>query len=140
MLLLATACDSPEAPSVDLSGTWDFSFEASSQAACPGQPALVPRCAGSGRLTLGRLTPRVDATHSYRAFCQSCREAIDYGVSDQPLPGVRLAGGRLEFELSACGFVAEVPESAQTVSGTVTCSVASVAAGDIRGRWTMSRQ
>ena len=142
VLMLATACDdNPEAPSADLSGGWDFTFEASSQTACPGQPELVPGCAGSGRLVLGGNTPQIDATHSYRAFCQSCREALDYGVTEQPLPSARLTRGTLEFTVAGCGFAAEVPpDTAQMVSGTVTCSVPGVAAGDIRGNWSMSRR
>ena len=142
ILMLATGCDdNPEAPSADLSGGWDFTFSAFSQAACPGQPELVPGCAGSGRLVLGRTTPQIDATHSYRAFCQSCREAIDYGVTEQPLRTARLTGRTLEFTVAGCGFVAEVPpEPAEVVSGTVTCSVAGVAGGGVRGNWSMSRQ
>ena len=79
-LLLTAACDNPESPSLDLSGDWDFSFSAFSQAACPQQPALVPGCAGSGRLMLG--STDIGATHSYRAACQTCREALEFGVTE----------------------------------------------------------
>jgi hypothetical protein len=139
--VLTAACSSPAAPSVDLSGGWHFSFSAFSQVSCPGQPELVPGCAGSGRLTLVRTTPQIDATHSYRAFCQSCREAVDYGVTEQPLRTARLTSGTLEFALAVCRFAAEVPpEPTQMVGGAVTCTLDEVAGLDVRGKWTMSRR
>jgi hypothetical protein len=82
LLIVATACGDPAQPSgPDLRGTWDFTFSASSQGSCPGAPQLVTGCEGSGRLLIDRTTPQVAATHSYRAACQSCRGAFDYGVT-----------------------------------------------------------
>jgi len=140
ILLLSTAYGGPAAPSVDLSGGWDFTFSAFSQVSCPGQPELVPGCAGSGRLLLAS-TPEIDATHSYRAFCQSCRGALDYGVTEQPLRTARLTGGTLQFALAGCRFVAEVPrEPARMVAGAVVCTVDEMTGLDVRGDWTMSRR
>ena len=141
LLVLATACGDPAAPSPDLSGGWDLTFSAFSQTSCPGQPDLVPGCAGAGRLVLGRTTPQIDASHSFRAFCQSCRQAIDYGVTEQPLTTARLTRGTLEFTIAGCAFAAEVPPApAQMVAGTVVCPLADVAGLDVRGDWTMSRR
>jgi hypothetical protein len=142
ILMLAAACgDDPAGPSTDLSGGWDLSFSASGQGSCPGDPELVPGCAGSGRLMLGQTAAQIDATHSYRAFCQSCRQAVDYGVADQPLRSVRLTGGTLEFSMAGCRFAAEVPsEPAPTVSGSLVCPLSDVPGLDVRGHWTMSRR
>ena len=140
VLVLTSGCDNPEAPSADLSGDWEFSFSAFSQTACPQQPALMPGCAGGGRLMLGRTT-EFGATHSYRASCQTCREALEYGVTDQPLRVARLSEGALEFSLAGCAFAADVPpDTAETVSGTVVCALNDVAGRDVRGTWTMSRR
>ena len=141
ILTVATACGSPTAPSTDLSGNWDLTFSAFSQVSCSGQPGLVPGCAGSGRLMLVSTTRQINATHSYRAFCQSCGVAADYGVTEQPLRTARLASGTLEFTFAGCGFTAEVPtDPVQMVSGTVVCTLNDVASPDVRGNWEMSRR
>ena len=140
ILMLVAACDSPTTPSADLSGGWDFTFSAFDQASCPGQGGLVRGCAGSGSLQLLATTPQVNATHSYRAACQSCGGAADYGVVEQPLRTARLTGAVLEFALAACRFAAEIPRSAQTVAGTVVCTPNEPAGREVRGNWTMSRR
>jgi hypothetical protein len=141
LAVMTIACGSPAAPSADLNGGWDLTFSAFSQVSCPGQPDLVPGCAGSGQLNLVRTTPQIDATHSYRAFCQSCRGALDYGVTEQPLRTARLTGGALQFALAGCRFDAEVPaEPAQMVAGAVVCTLEDVAGLEIRGNWAMSRR
>lgn len=142
LMLVAAACDeSPTAPSTDVSGDWAFTFSAFDQASCPGLPGLMRGCAGSGQLTLGATTPQVDATHSYRASCQSCQGAADYGISQQPLRTVRIAGGLLEFALAACRFAADIPaRPTQTVGGTVVCTPNEPAGQEVRGDWTMSRR
>jgi hypothetical protein len=139
--MLAAACDTPTAPSTDLSGDWDFTFSAFDQASCPAMSGLVRGCAGSGHLVLGATRPQVTATHSYRASCQSCQGAADYGISEQPLRTARLAGGLLEFALAACRFAADIPaRPAQTIAGTVVCTPNEPAGQDVRGSWTMSRR
>ena len=139
LLIVATACGDPAQPSgPDLHGTWDFSFSASSQGPCPSP--VVTGCEGSGRLVIDRTTPEVAATHSYRAACQSCRSAFDYGVSEQPLSGATLSGGTLQFELAGCRFAADVPDLAQSVAGTVVCTVDAAAGLTARGSWSMSRR
>ncbi len=140
ILAVATACDSPTSPSADLSGTWDFTFSALGQASCPGEPELVAGCAGSGRLVLGRTTPQVAATHSFRASCQSCRGAFDYGVTEQPLATARLTRGTFQFALAGCHFAAEASEPAQRVAGAVVCTMSDGAGPDVRGDWSMSRR
>jgi hypothetical protein len=141
VLMLVAACDSPTAPSTDLSGDWDFTFSAFDAASCPGVAGLMRGCAGSGRLAFGATTPQVDATHSYRAACQSCQRATDYGISEQPLRTARIAGSALEFALAACRFAAEIPtRPAQTVAGTVLCTPDEPAGQEVRGTWTMSRR
>ena len=142
LMLVATACDeSPTAPSTDLSGDWNFTFSAFDQASCPGLSELMRGCAGSGQLTLGATTPQVDATHSYRASCQSCQGAADYGLSQQPLHTARIAGGVLEFALAACRFAADVPtRPAQMVDGTVVCMPNESSGQEVRGSWAMSRR
>ena len=139
LLLLGTACGGPEEPSgPDLRGTWDFSFSAQSQGSCPGPPSLVIGCEGSGRQVFDRTTPQVDATHSYRAACQSCRRAFDYGVTEQPLAGASLRDGVLQFDLAGCRFTAEVPDLVQSAAGAVLCTVDDGLT--VRGNWTMSRR
>ena len=142
LMLVAAACDeNPTAPSTDLSGDWTFTFSAFDQASCPGVSGVMRGCAGSGQLTVGATTPQVDATHSYRAACQSCQSAADYGVSQQPLRTARIAGGVLEFALAACRFAADIPTGpAQTVAGTVVCTPNEPASQEVRGSWTMSRR
>ena len=142
LMLVAGACDeSPTAPSTDLSGEWNFTFSAFDQASCPGVSGLTRGCAGSGQLTLGATTPQVDATHSFRASCQSCQAAADYGISQQPLSTVRIAGGVLEFALAACRFAADIPSTpAQTIEGPVVCTPIESSGQDVRGTWTMSRR
>jgi hypothetical protein len=141
ILALLHACGSPAAPSADLSGGWDLTFSAFSQVSCPGQPELVPGCAGAGRLVLGQTTSTIDATHSYRSFCQSCREAVDYGVTEQPLRTARLTRGTLQFTMAGCQFAAELPPApAQMLEGTVVCSPNEVPGLDVRGNWSMSRR
>jgi hypothetical protein len=141
-MLGTAACDeSPTAPSTDLSGDWNFTFSAFDQASCPGVVGLVQGCAGSGQLALGATTPQVEATHSYRASCQSCQRAFDYGISQQPLRSVRIAGGVLEFALAACRFAAAIPtRPAQTIEGTVVCVPNEPSGQEVRGGWTMSRR
>jgi hypothetical protein len=142
LTLAAAACDeSPTAPSTDLSGAWNFTYSAFDQASCPGLGGLMRGCAGSGQLTFGATTPQVDATHSFRGFCQSCQRAADYGISQQPLSTARIAGGVLEFALAACRFAAEIPPTpAQTAEGTVGCTPDAATGQEVRGDWTMSRQ
>ena len=142
LMLAAAACDeSPTAPSTDVSGDWNFSFLAFDETSCPGVDGLMRGCAGSGQLTFGATTPHVDATHSYRASCQSCQEAADFGVSQQPLRTARIAAGVLEFALAACRFAAEAPaRPAQTIEGTVVCTLRGPAGQEVRGGWTMSRR
>jgi hypothetical protein len=141
ILMLVNACGSPAVPSADLSGGWDLTFSAFSQVSCPADPELVPGCAGSGRLMLGQTTPDIAATHSYRAFCQSCRGAVDYGVTDQPLRTARLTKGTLQFTMAGCQFAAEVPPApAQSVEGTVACTPNEVPGLDVHGNWSMSRR
>ena len=140
-LMVAAACDeaAPTAPTADVTGAWDFSFSASDPQVCSGTPGLLQGCAGSGRLDFLATSP-VNATHSYRAACQSCARAADYGVFEQPLRTARLAGDVLEFSLAACRFTATLPEAAaQTVAGSATCTPAP-AGPEIRGTWTMSRR
>ena len=141
-MLAAVACDeSPTAPSTDVSGDWNFTFLAFEGASCPGVDGLMRGCAGSGQLTFGATTPPVDATHSYRASCQSCQETADFGVSQQPLRTARIAAGVLEFTLAACRFAAEVPaRPAQAVEGTVVCTLRGPAGEEVRGGWSMSRR
>lgn len=141
ILILVAACDSPTAPSADLSGDWDFTFSAFDRASCPGLGGLVRGCAGSGYLQLLATTPQVNATHSYRAACQSCEGAADYGVVEQPLLTARLTGGELEFALAACRFAAEIPaRPPQTVAGTVVCTPNEPTGLEVSGNWTMSRR
>ena len=141
LLIVATACGDPTEPSgPDLRGNWDFTFSASSQGSCPDASQLVTGCEGSGRLAFDRTTPQVAATHSYRAACQSCRGAFDYGVSAQPLGGATLSGGTLQFDLAGCRFAADVPDLAPSVAGTVACTVDDAAGLTARGSWTMSRR
>jgi hypothetical protein len=139
ILVVATGCGGPATPSVELTGSWDFTFSALAEAWCPAQPELMPGCAGSGRLVLARTTPRVEALHSYRASCQSCRGAFDYGVTDQPLTTARLDRRTFQFALAGCRFAAEAAESAPTITGTVVCTV-SDGEPDVRGAWAMSRR
>jgi hypothetical protein len=81
-----------------------------------------------------------DATHSYRASCQSCAGAADYGVFERPLTSARLTGDTLVFSLAACRFTAALPDTpAPTVTGAVVCT-ASAQDPDVRGTWTMSRR
>jgi len=141
IVVLGAACEHPTAPSADLSGDWQFTFSASDEASCPGQSGLVRGCAGSGNFTFLETTPPIKATHSFRAACQSCQRAADYGVIDQPLGTVRLSEGVLEFALAACRFAAEIPtNSPQTISGTVTCTPLEPASVEVRGNWTMFRR
>ena len=142
LILVAVACDeSPTAPSTDLSGDWNFTFSAFDEASCPGVGGLMPGCAGSGQLTLGATAPQVESTHSYRAFCQSCQRAADYGITQQPLRTARIGGGVLAFALAACRFAADIPTTpAQTVEGTVVCMPNESSGQEVRGRWTMSRR
>lgn len=142
LMLVAAGCDeSPTAPSHDLTGDWNFTFSAFDEASCPGVGGLMRGCAGSGQLTLGATTPQVDATHSYRASCQSCQGAADYGISQQPLRTARIAGRSLEFALAACRFAADIPTTpAPTVAGTVVCTPNESSGQDVRGSWTMSRR
>jgi len=141
LVMIATACGDPAQPSrPDLRGNWDFTFSASSQGSCPGAPQLVIGCEGSGQFVIERTTPQVAATHSYRAACQSCRGAFDYGVTAQPLNGATLNGGMLQFDLAGCRFAAEVPDLAPSVAGTVACTVDDAAGLTARGSWTMSRR
>ena len=139
-LIFAAACDeAPTAPTADVTGAWDFSFTASDPQACAGTPGLLQGCAGSGRLDFLATTP-VNATHSYRAACQSCARVADYGVFEQPLSTVRLAGDVLEFTLAACRFTTTLPgPPTQTVAGTAACRPAP-ADPEINGTWTMSRR
>jgi hypothetical protein len=66
---------------------------------------------------------------------------LEYGVSDQPLGTERVTGGALLFSIAGCDFTADVPpDTAQTVSGTVACTLTDVDGRDIRGAWTMSRR
>ena len=142
LMLVAIACDeSPTAPSTDLSGDWTFTFSAFDHASCPGLSELMRGCAGSGQLTLGATTPQVEATHSYRASCQSCQGAADYGISQQALRTARIAGSVLEFALAACRFAADIPTTpAQTIEGTVVCMPNESSGQEVRGSWTMSRR
>ena len=141
LLIVATACGDPTEPSgPDLRGNWDLTFSASSQGSCPGAPQIVIGCEGSGQFVIERTTPQVAATHSYRAACQSCRGAFDYGVTAQPLNGATLNGGTLQFDLAGCRFAADVPDLAQSVAGTVACTVDDAAGLTARGSWTMSRR
>lgn len=137
--LVTAGCGNPAAPSTELRGRWDFNYSARGQDSCPADPQLVPGCAGSGRLVIDRTSPQVEATHSYRASCQSCRSAFDYGVTEQPLRTASVSGRTFEFALAGCRFTAEAPELAQTVAGTVVCTVDEAAGVNVRGSWTMSR-
>jgi hypothetical protein len=133
---VAACDDSPTAPSAPLDGAWDFTFSAFDQRSCAAGP--VPGCAGSGRLEFLATAP-VEARHSYRASCQSCGGAAEYGVTEQPLRTVRLAGDVLEFTLAACRFTTAVPSApAQTIAGTAACRP-DPAGPEISGSWTMAR-
>jgi hypothetical protein len=139
-LILVAACDSPTAPSADVTGDWDFNFSAFDQRSCPVDAGLMRGCAGSGRLAFPATTPTVNATHSYRASCQSCERAADYGVFEQPLRTARLTGGVLEFTLAACRFTTTIPAApAQTIAGTVVCRPNEQADQEVSGTWTMFR-
>jgi hypothetical protein len=105
--MFAAACENPAAPSADVTGAWDFTFSAFDRASCPGN-GVVRGCAGSGRLDFLATMP-IGATHSYRAACQSCGGAADYGVVEQPLRTARLTIDLLEFTLAACRFTATIP-------------------------------
>ena len=139
LVIFAAACDNPTAPSADLRGEWDFTFSAFDQRSCSVPAGLVPGCAGSGRLGFPATAPG-EATHSYRASCQSCEGAAEYGVVEQPLRTARLSGDVLEFTLAACRFTATVPAGpTPTIAGTAACRP--VAAGpEVTGDWTMSRR
>jgi len=137
--MLVAACGSPTGPSVDLKGAWDFTFSAFDQRSCAVPAGLMPGCAGGGRLDFLATAP-VDATHSYRASCQSCGGAAEYAVIEQPLRTVRLTADVLEFTLAVCRFTTAVPPAPeQTVAGTVACRP-DPAGLEIGGRWTMSRR
>ena len=141
LLIAATACGDPAEPSPpDLRGNWDFTFAALGEASCPGGPGPVPGCAGSGRIGVDRTSPQIAATHSYRAACQSCRAAFEYGVTEQALPTARLSGATLEFELAGCRFSADASDAAQTIAGTTVCTVDQATGTSARGTWTMSRR
>lgn len=99
----------------------------------------MPGCAGGGRLEFLATAP-VEATHSYRASCQSCGGAAEYGVTEQPLRTVRLAGDVLEFTLAACRFTTAVPAApTRTIVGTAACRP-DPAGSEINGSWTMARR
>ena len=138
-VLLACAASSPTAPSPVVIGVWDFSFTVFDARACTGTPGIRPGCAGSGQLDFLATEP-LDATHSYRASCQSCTGAADYGVFEGPLTSARLTGDTLEFSLAACRFTAALPHTpAPTVAGAVVCTP-SAQDPEVRGNWTMSRR
>ena len=140
-LMAVAACDTPTTPSADVSGDWDFTFSAFDQRSCPGNAGLVQGCAGSGRLEFVDTMPPITASHSYRAFCQSCERTGDYGVVEQPLRTARLTGDVLEFTLAACRFVATIPAApAQTVVGTVVCRPSQLDSLEISGNWSMARR
>jgi hypothetical protein len=140
-LLLVAACDeAPTTPSADVSGDWDFTFSAVDQRSCAVDSALRQGCAGGGRLEFLATTP-ITATHSYRASCQSCERAADFGVFEQPLRTARLTGDVLEFTLAACRFTAAIPAApAQTLVGTVVCRPNQQVDLEVSGDWSMSRQ
>ena len=139
-VLLIAGCDSPTAPSMNVNGEWDFTFSAFDQHACPANSAITRGCAGSGRLDFPSTTP-INASHSYRASCQSCEGAGDYGAFEQPLQTLRLDRGMLEFTLAACRFTAPIPAtSAQTIAGTVICTPLQAAGAEVSGNWNMSRR
>jgi len=139
-LLLAAACDSPTAPSTNVNGDWDFTFSAFDQRACPANGAIARGCAGSGRLEFPTTTP-VNAAHSYRASCQSCEGAGDYGAFEQPLRAVRLIRGVLEFTPAACRFTAPIPAAQpHSIAGTVVCTPLQAAGPEVSGNWSMSRR
>jgi hypothetical protein len=141
VLMLLAACDTPTGPSADIIGGWDFTFSAFDQRSCPGSPGLVRGCAGSGRLDFLAATPAVDATHSYRASCQSCERALDYGVGEQPLRTARITGDVLEFSLAACRFTATLPDTrVQTLVGTAVCTLDQPLGAEIAGSWSISRR
>jgi hypothetical protein len=140
-LLLVAACDETlTTPSADLSGDWDFTYSAFDSRSCPIDSALMRGCAGSGRLHFLATTP-INATHSYRAACQSCEGAADFGVFEQPLRTARLTDGVLEFTLAACRFTTTVPAApAQTLVGTVVCRPSQPVELEVSGGWSMSRR
>jgi hypothetical protein len=138
-LVAAAACDdSPAAPSAHVDGAWDFTFSAFDPRSCAVPAGLVPGCAGSGRLEF-RPNAAGEATHSYRASCQSCGGAAEYGVVAQPLRTVRFAGDVVEFTLATCRFNASVPAAAPTITGTVACRP-DPAGPEVSGSWTMARR
>jgi hypothetical protein len=46
----------------------------------------------------------------------------------------------LQFDLAGCRFAADVPDLAQSVAGTVACTVDDAAGLTARGSWKMSRR
>ena len=140
-LMFVGACgDGPTMPSGSVDGTWDFSFSAFDQASCTANSPLMRGCAGSGRLEFLRTRP-VDARHSFRASCQACDGASDYGVVEQALGTARVTGSMLEFSLSACRFAAMIPSGrTTTIDGTITCRPSAREGREVRGGWTMSRR
>ena len=140
-LMLVSACDTPTMPSADVTGEWDFTFSAFDPRSCPAIDGLLQGCAGSGGLEFLATTPAINATHSYRAACQSCERAADYGVFEQPLRTARLTDGVLEFTLADCRFTATIPAPpAQTVAGTVVCRPNQQTALEVGSDWSMSRR
>jgi hypothetical protein len=140
VLMFGAACDNPASPSADLRGEWDFTFAAFDQRSCPVPAGLVPGCAGSGLLGFPAGGPG-EATHSYRASCQSCGGAAEYGVVEQPLRTARLSGDVLEFTLAACRFTATVlPGATRTIAGSATCRPDLAGGPEVIGEWIMSRR